>query len=152
MAITWREHIKNTMSKMGKETHLKDVLKDLQDAYKKREGKLAEQKQKYEDWMNRPYEAPYDDRTVLEVRSLNPIQEYTKSARTIADALRLLKQYIKEPGWLEHKEPSVRELNRQRLNEILDRLIAVPSLSRAQYHVSKNVLRSNSGGTPRGTY
>ena len=27
MAITWRQHVKNTMAKMGKETHLKDVLK-----------------------------------------------------------------------------------------------------------------------------
>ena len=27
MAITWRQHIKNTMATMGKKTHLKDVLK-----------------------------------------------------------------------------------------------------------------------------
>jgi hypothetical protein len=28
MAITWRQHVKNTMSRMGKATHLKDVLKE----------------------------------------------------------------------------------------------------------------------------
>ena len=28
MAITWRQHVKNTMSSMGKTTHLKDVLKE----------------------------------------------------------------------------------------------------------------------------
>lgn len=28
MAITWRQHVKNTMSRMGKATHLKDALKE----------------------------------------------------------------------------------------------------------------------------
>lgn len=28
MAITWRQHVKNTMSRMGKTTHLKDALKE----------------------------------------------------------------------------------------------------------------------------
>jgi len=28
MAITWRQHVKNTMSRMGKATHLRDALKE----------------------------------------------------------------------------------------------------------------------------
>jgi len=28
MAVTWRQHVKNTMSRMGKATHLKDALKE----------------------------------------------------------------------------------------------------------------------------
>lgn len=34
MAITWRQHVKNTMAKMGKETHLKDVLKMASKSWK----------------------------------------------------------------------------------------------------------------------
>jgi hypothetical protein len=34
MAITWRQHIKNTMAKMGKKTHLKDVLKAASKTWK----------------------------------------------------------------------------------------------------------------------
>ena len=28
MAVTWRQHVKNTMSRMGKATHLRDALKE----------------------------------------------------------------------------------------------------------------------------
>ena len=28
MVITWRQHVKNTMSRMGKATHLRDALKE----------------------------------------------------------------------------------------------------------------------------
>lgn len=34
MAITWRQHIKNTMASMGKKTHLKDVLKAASKTWK----------------------------------------------------------------------------------------------------------------------
>ena len=34
MAITWRQHIKNTMARMGKKTHLKDVLKEASKTWK----------------------------------------------------------------------------------------------------------------------
>ena len=34
MAITWRQHIKNTMATMGKKTHLKDVLKAASKTWK----------------------------------------------------------------------------------------------------------------------
>jgi hypothetical protein len=34
MAITWRQHIKNTMAIMGKKTHLKDVLKAASKTWK----------------------------------------------------------------------------------------------------------------------
>ena len=34
MAITWRQHIKNTMARMGKKTHLKDVLKAASKTWK----------------------------------------------------------------------------------------------------------------------
>ena len=34
MAITWRQHIKNTMALMGKKTHLKDVLKAASKTWK----------------------------------------------------------------------------------------------------------------------
>lgn len=34
MAITWRQHIKNTMARMEKGTHLKDVLKEASKTWK----------------------------------------------------------------------------------------------------------------------
>jgi uncharacterized protein YyaL (SSP411 family) len=34
MAITWRQHIKNTMATMGMKTHLKDVLKAASKTWK----------------------------------------------------------------------------------------------------------------------
>ena len=34
MAITWREHIKNTMARMSKGTHLKEVLKAASKTWK----------------------------------------------------------------------------------------------------------------------
>ena len=34
MAITWREHIKNTMARMEKGTHLKEVLKEASKTWK----------------------------------------------------------------------------------------------------------------------
>lgn len=34
MSITWRQHIKNTMARMGKKTHLKDVLKEASKTWK----------------------------------------------------------------------------------------------------------------------